>query len=328
MDQFLKKCFFLVAVSFAGTAVANARNDGVLAVVCRDSEDAIKTAELYEFYASRLDWRIDLRLDKAPKGREEFLQYAMKRLEKISSMRSLKYPIQITNFFKNTRRYRNVHLPLRDLRDTVSPTAGCALEQALLYVHDPLPGQANYSLDEDIWSGLDGQGQAALLIHAVAQKEFWEEYWQGDIDKFVTTILSDDELSKLNTDRNVAKFFKDYGSSTDFHGFLGWNFEFYQEGQVKQFGVGIDEPYMIYGSETYIRSVTFETDGFLSGVNADKEYYDQFLKTYFWGDIKFHRNGRVKYAELASRNYVDPVSGKTYRWHITFDEQGVVVSGQ
>lgn len=143
------------------SAIANARTGGVdggggKSIVCRDSSNAIISAEVLDLYEGRVMFGLNIPETLEPK--EDQIRNALNRIP-ISSRGTIElYVDQVQKNMKITPAGTQL-LPIDDSSEVLAPQ-GCSAEQAANYYNDRL-----ILISGDIWGSLSETGKAALVLH-------------------------------------------------------------------------------------------------------------------------------------------------------------------
>ncbi|MGZ3771104.1 MAG: hypothetical protein ACXVCP_14125 [Bdellovibrio sp.] len=159
-------CILLAATStLAG--VKDVGNGGD-AIVCRNPQGVIQTAELLDYYEARtnFDWQIN-----EAGNLHEILNRYLERLGKVNSYRIDEYRQRIEQFFAEAKFLNNVELVDIPDSDHTSFPHGCKVEQLVIQKSDLLPGEKRYTINKDIWDVLDAKNQAGIILHEIVYRE-------------------------------------------------------------------------------------------------------------------------------------------------------------
>lgn len=168
----MTKIFFLMGLLFCSNLLASGHTvgNGGDIVICKDSNGRLKSAELLDFYEGRILKKLQPDLGAPELSVEAKIEIAIKRLERVSANRAGRYREQARSFFAETL-FINAHLAdISDAGNIVIPKE-CTIEQIAnqsepLYEDDP-----RYVIDESLWSQLDNQNRAGLILHEIIYRE-------------------------------------------------------------------------------------------------------------------------------------------------------------
>lgn len=188
-----------MALAFADHRVGN----GGDAIVCRDAEGGITSAELLDFYEARLLRDVVPAFDAPAATPVEKALAAVSRIERFDPKRAKRYRAQVTSFLAESR-IRDARLD--DIPDShhLAIPHGCAIEQLCVQRTPYFPEDKRYIIDELLWKHLSAEDQAGLILHEVLYREALE---RGQADSiaaryFTATIAS----GKLDGDYTLAQW--------------------------------------------------------------------------------------------------------------------------
>lgn len=163
MKKLLLSLFFLTLAPTVRAHVGGVDGGGGKAVVCRDANGKIKSAETLDLYEGRAMYGLHIQKSLIPF--EMQLEEKMKLIPEYSSravvelfVKEVKTAIHFTP--------PDTELKLIDDSFEVLWPKGCSAEQLAIYRNDNL-----ILLNSDIWSQLNPSDQAALILHEALYRE-------------------------------------------------------------------------------------------------------------------------------------------------------------
>jgi hypothetical protein len=217
------------------------------AIVCRMPDGKIKTAQLLDFYEYQTfeGGRIDLGGDHL--SSIEKARFALRRMNRVAPTRALLYEQGLDNFLSESEFVKGPLLDLPDQGPTGMPK-GCKLEQLAIQTtcypgqiysnpacldaqfyfenyyswNQTIHGRKRYKIDAEIWSALDENSKAGLMLHELLYREFanLEGLNSSDLIRKITSLISSNEMTKISQEEfnRVANFSV---ADVDFNNSLG-----------------------------------------------------------------------------------------------------------
>ena len=148
----------------AGVEVGN----GGDAVVCRDPQGQILTAELLDYYEARVNFRWAI---EESGTRDQIFNLFLNRIAEVNSAKVELYQKRAALFFSEANFLSNIELVDVPDSDHTSFPRGCSVEQLAIQKSDLLPREKRYTINKDIWDHLDMTNQAGLILHEVVYRE-------------------------------------------------------------------------------------------------------------------------------------------------------------
>jgi len=164
-------CAFVLLSTIAAYGGGKEVGNGGTAVVCRNSDGSIRTAELLDFYEARVIRGIDVNLGDATIGWKGKANLEVDRLQKNDPDRYELYLDRVDQFMSEAEMLTGVTLtPIQDV-DNIAIPVGCLLEQVAVQREPEFPGDKRYFLNQEIWNALSEDGKAGLVLHEVIYRE-------------------------------------------------------------------------------------------------------------------------------------------------------------
>lgn len=196
----------LAPVAFGGVLIGN----GGHALVCRDPDRRIRSAELFDYYEARVQSGLVAKLGDDALPYPDKVRIALARLAVHSPKRAARYLEQAQSFvadatFLSPEEARLRPIPDRDadVGNLIEAPPGCAIEQLAIQHIPKYPSDKRYFVQAEIWSALDEQSRAGLVLHEVIYREA--------LDSFQTNSLN-------------ARYFNAFLSQTEFPAMDGYEF--------------------------------------------------------------------------------------------------------
>ncbi len=167
----MKTLILFYVVLFLGHAFASGAGNGGDAVVCRDKNDKIFSAELLDFYEAKKLRNIIPKVVSPEKSFEENLESLFDTLATISPVRARIYRGWYETFESEANRLRDT--TLIDIPDSghLAFRNGCKVEQVVIQQEPLYPEDKIFLINEDIWDELPSDSQAGLILHELILKE-------------------------------------------------------------------------------------------------------------------------------------------------------------
>jgi hypothetical protein len=207
---------FFSTLSFAG----NDKGNGGDAIVCRNPLwNDIKSAELLDYYEGRELRSLKLKINSSLSLREQVMGYARKLAEYSSyalfsdiELEAFKLIHAAEEFEKGilyTTEVKFTKGTLIDIPDSssLSIPSGCAIEQLAIRIAKNFDDDPSYLIQADIFSKLDKNQRAGLILHEVIYRAF--------------------TLKLGHTDSVTARYFHQLMMQTDAEEFSYENYELY-----------------------------------------------------------------------------------------------------
>lgn len=139
-------------------------------VVCRDTNGAITSVELIDFWVGRNEWSFTLDL-----GSGSFMDkvnHALQRLARFDNDRAIRYTKKAALFLANVNWLTNSVLPAPgDTDDLVKPAGNCQFETVALQRNPQFPAEKFYRINKDLWDKMDDTNKAGLILHEIIYEE-------------------------------------------------------------------------------------------------------------------------------------------------------------
>ena len=156
------------ALADGGVGVGN----GGGMVICRDpSTRSIKSAELLDFYEARVvrDFQVDI--SKFNGDWKQKAQAVIDRLGKMSQLRQNIYSTWLKEFDQDSKFLKGVEFSKVPDSMHIGVPTGCEFEQAAIQILPRFKGDSRYYINDDIWSTLDENNKAGLILHEIIYRE-------------------------------------------------------------------------------------------------------------------------------------------------------------
>jgi hypothetical protein len=147
---------FKVSAAFEMGPMGAISGGGGKAVVCRDANGAIKSAEAFDLYEGRLMWGLNISTSSEPADQQ------ILRLTKAQPLNSMGLIEIYTRSVMDHMRLLPADAQLIDINDSFEAIApkNCKIEQLANYYNDNM-----ILVNGEIWQALDETNRAALILH-------------------------------------------------------------------------------------------------------------------------------------------------------------------
>jgi hypothetical protein len=312
------------------------------AIVCRDPNGQIKSAELFDYYEGRVLRDMPIDVEAGVEDVKVGVENLLKRLARVAPLKVAAFRQGTEEFLRDAYFLSGQVFPDIIENDPVAVPVGCHEEQVVLQKPDGLPGEKRFTINKDIWDAMRGASKAGLVFHealfAHLVSKSYLGFSNGESDRlryFNEVLASSDEITALNTDQKVMDLFKMVGfNSTDIRGidFMIWGAKFYPNGALMTAYMREAKPdFSVYGQVLRIGGITFFSDSTVKSVTAygEPKYKDPVTGLEFTNELEFYPGGRLRKGQLAGYQQMiqDPRTGKSYDRILTFDASGALLSG-
>jgi hypothetical protein len=190
----------ILSLMFSVSAWAGpSTSGGGFAVVCRDGNQKIKTAELLDLYEAKHLHGFEL----INSSGDEVKDY-LRSVKNGYRLQGYNPPVTDDEIKKNRQNFYNIvnwipsdeQLPnLNDIGKTVAVPAGCKIEPLAIFYDT----QGVVSIDKSIWETLDTLSRAALITHEITYNYFRSMKLAAD-----TTSEESRTLTAMNFSKNIT----------------------------------------------------------------------------------------------------------------------------
>jgi hypothetical protein len=151
---------------FAAKEVGNGGN----AILCPPNS-GYPPARLYDHYEAEVKQSRVLDLGSPMLTVDQKLDLVFKRIDRLNPQRARLYRGWYADFWKDASLIGGIDLiPVPDTGVGYIPS-GCELKQAALQQDPELPGDKRYTISRDIWTAMDADSQAGLILHELIYRE-------------------------------------------------------------------------------------------------------------------------------------------------------------
>lgn len=317
--------FFTSLFSYSGGNVGN----GGDVMLCKKADGLFKAIELLDYYEAKTlrGMKIDLGSNKLTPI--EKVQYALKRIEKFSPRRYLKYRDWAQKFFDESQFVGNANLV--DVPDSEIPVFpdGCKLEQIAIQKTPTFPEDKRYLVNLDLWNLLDDDNKAGLILHEIIYREGIELGQTNSKGvRYFNSIISSLQIEQMTLDQ-----FMNLISTVGFNSIEVGNIEltevkFYPDGKIHYAHV-VKGTLLINGKEIEIeRLISYYPDGSVEStfLKSDVDFIinNQTL-SFSKGWFDFHENGNLKEGyQLCAKNVKTIYKGPNYIIDFKCEHQSIV----
>jgi len=199
---------FLGCVAYAG----DERGNGGDAVVCRNADGAIVSAEALDHYEARTQLGIEIDAGFPANSITEAVQHVLDRIPDFDITRKSNYQVWANEFFDDANFLDGINLVDIPDSDHIAIPSGCEIEQLVIQRLTSLPRQKRYTINQDIWEHLDDSSKVAMVIHEIIYRDALQ---LGHLNSINTRYVAARLLELAFSDISIA----DYGSMMDQAGF-------------------------------------------------------------------------------------------------------------
>jgi len=197
----MKKLFIYLLL---GVLAATAHAEGGLVgnggdvVVCRNSDNSIRSIELLDFYEARIQRGQTINLNPELSVDENIAIY----LERLGS-RDVYQKNQVEALYNSFNKEANF-LPgveLVDVSDSnhIAFPAGCKVEQIAIQRIPQYPKEKRYTINKDLWDQLSNSDRAGLIIHEIIYRSSVDT--KSEVNsiptRYFNSIIASDDLKLL-----------------------------------------------------------------------------------------------------------------------------------
>lgn len=206
---------FSAFVSLHAQATGRTVGNGGDVVVCENQAGVIQSIELLDFYEGRI--LKGIKTDFGPQARtvEEKVAAALTRLERVSPARAKLYKERALQFFADTLFLEDGHLAdIRDAGDIVIPN-GCRIAQIANQSTPLYPDDKRYVIDSSLWTALDTDSQAGLILHEIIYREAIELGHENSVStRLLNSGLCSQKIEAMTVSQ-YTRFLTDLGFTTN-----------------------------------------------------------------------------------------------------------------
>lgn len=200
MLKFIRIMILSFSILLTSAALAGGREagNGGNAIVCRDANQKIISAELLDFYEAKTLRNAQFSSLQNSKSRDEVFAEFLKRLRQFSPYRANKFEADLDSFF-----YRALLLEGQDLTPIndsfhISFPKNCAVEQLATQKDPVFEEDYTFFINADIWAKLSPFDQAGLMTHELLLNEAIKYNHTNTVYvRYLNAKLMSDEFSKM-----------------------------------------------------------------------------------------------------------------------------------
>jgi len=169
--------------------------NGGKAVLCKDDHGDMTSIQMLDFFESQRLYEL---FPEFPSGTpEEKALGAVNRLVAVDKERMEKYRREIQQFESN--RYLTGTLSeTSDAESIITPPPNCEIVQVAVQIKPSFPGDRTYYIDDTLWSKLDEDNKAGLILHEII---FHEALIRGHKNsratRYLTALISSTKLNAM-----------------------------------------------------------------------------------------------------------------------------------
>lgn len=197
---FIFQACFLVLVPFSVFAESGDRaGNGGDGIVCRNSQGAIQSVELLDFYEARAERGQKIELDPL-KSVGELMKDLTKHLafHEISLAQEVMKNYQL--FISESVFLSGVELV--DIPDSnhISVPLGCKVEQIAIQRRPLMLGEKFYKINKDIWDKMDNVNRAGLLLHELLFRNltlYANFVYDSTYVRYLTSLAATNQIKTL-----------------------------------------------------------------------------------------------------------------------------------
>lgn len=167
-------------------------------VVCRNTDNSIKSIELLDFYEARIQRGQSIKLNPGLSVDDNIAIY----LERLGS-RDLYQRNRVESFYKSFNQEANF-LPgveLVDVSDSghIAFPVGCKVEQIAIQRIPQYPNEKRYTINKDLWDQLPNTDRAGLIVHEIIYRSSVDTKTEVNSipARYFNSILASDDLKLL-----------------------------------------------------------------------------------------------------------------------------------
>ena len=220
----------LLSTSWSHAQAGQDRGGG-RGIVCRDSNNKIKSISLLDYFEAQN--AMSLTIDLGPQNSyQEKLQFVLNRLEQTDQVFAKKIKSEVSDFMQSTTFVEDVDLEVvNDSTSSVKPPKGCSEEQMGVNKVNPLPFQKNYLIRRSLWESADASTKAGLILHEVIYR-YARKIGEATSDhaRYYNALISSSNMKNLSTAQYTQALqqigwlkgigYTDGGCSSDFSVFV------------------------------------------------------------------------------------------------------------
>lgn len=186
-----------IALAGAGGGASDGGNGGD-AVVCRDADGSITSAELLDFYEGRVVHKKQIDLGDKSLDYREKISLALDRLAKQSPNRAGKFG-NLAETFESEANYLS-DVSLVDVPDSnhIALKRGCAIEQLVIMKEPKFAEDRRYTINKDIWDRLDNDNKAGMVLHELFYREALEHGHANSVGaRYLNSLLCSSKFESM-----------------------------------------------------------------------------------------------------------------------------------
>ncbi|MBK7890572.1 MAG: hypothetical protein IPJ84_06930 [Bdellovibrionales bacterium] len=206
---------FIAFVSFQAQATGRTVGNGGDVVVCENQAGVIESIELLDFYEGRILKGIKTDFGSQARTVDEKVATALARLERVSPARAQLYRERALQFFADTLFLEDGHLAdIRDAGDIVIPN-GCRIAQIANQSAPLYPDDKRYVIDRSLWTALDDDSRAGLILHEIIYREAIELGHENSVStRLLNSGLCSQKIETMTVSQ-YTRFLTELGFTTN-----------------------------------------------------------------------------------------------------------------
>ncbi|OFZ27366.1 MAG: hypothetical protein A2381_12425 [Bdellovibrionales bacterium RIFOXYB1_FULL_37_110] len=195
--------FSALLFSLSSFAELDRKGNGGDGVVCYDDQKNILSVTLLDLYERSLGRE----MGNATSWQQK-LQYVLNNINEYDYFRGKLYEKWLTEF-DNEASFRD-GIELSDISDSnhITIPKGCKIEQLAIQIEPKFEGDFRYTINNDLWSHMDAENRAGLILHEFVYREAIGYNHQDSIStRFLTAYFIANRLKNKN-DKERFEFYK------------------------------------------------------------------------------------------------------------------------
>jgi hypothetical protein len=154
--------------------------------------------ELLDYYEARTQRSENLDLLSSASTIDAQVAFALSRLSQVSPHRAEMYKAWYTEFYQQAFFLSGTRFVDIPDSDHIAFPSGCTVEQAIVQVQNPLPGQRRYTINGDLWEKLNEETRAGLILHEIVYREAISYGHKNSIAaRYLTGFLASDKMNSI-----------------------------------------------------------------------------------------------------------------------------------
>jgi hypothetical protein len=140
-------------------------------VVCRKSNQSIKSVEVLDFYEARTIRNVNLDIQTLPGDWRAKAKAIVARVEAKSELRFQLYSSWLASFESEDKILTDVQFSTVPDAGYIGVPEGCEFEQAAIQRQPMFSGDARYYINAELWNAMDDTQKAGLVLHEIIYRE-------------------------------------------------------------------------------------------------------------------------------------------------------------